>query len=713
MTVSGHHPFKKAQPIWVEFEEGLGQEDQGWLRVAQFQLSFPQCQSALLRIAGWTSIRAWLNGEFVLYGPARTALGHFRFEEIDISPFVAEKGNELTIEVVSYGIPTFSNIFQPPFVQAEVETEHGVVAFTGLESRSLMAKEDKSRRRHVQRYSYMRGWSEAYVLDGRSKEWKTSDLHSGGHLKIISAIGGELLPRRTPSSAFHRIKPVSGQTAGKFQVGKLPNKPRSDRTLDNIGKDVVSWQKSQFTVFPFENWQRLSFHPAEIAPSGEKHLTEGSTLGFEFERDITALVQFELDTQESGTLYLAADEIKDGPVVDPLRNACLDIIQFDFQPGHYQITTAEPIAFRYLDFVALQGSVQISNVQAIEIAHPDVKQSSFTETGDWQVLFDAAYETLRPNSFDFFTDCPGRERAGYACDSFFTSRAAYELFGNTLVEEAFLENYAMAPSFPAMPQGMIPMCYPSDILGGTYIPQWPLWLLVQVGEFQTRNPSSPVTAALREKFENLLAWFKPYVNEYGLLENLPGWNFIEWSGANDLVGGVHFPTNMLYARALEVYSNLYESESNAMAGGKDSPSQKLWKTIHEMSYDGQFYRDHALRVDGKLVPQPQCSEVCQSYVFFFELATPQSQPQLWKNYVSGDKVGKGLIAPNLFIGDVLRLDLLTRWNEKTVAKQVLEQIFLPMAKKTGTLWEMEQDWASCCHGFASYVAVIINRIFEP
>lgn len=38
----------------------------------------------------------------------------------------------------------------------------------------------------------------------------------------------------------------------------------------------------------------------------------------------------------------------------------------------------------------------------------------------------------------------------------------------------------------------------------------------------------------------------------------------------------------------------------------------------------------------------------------------------------------------------------------------LRAIFVPMAKKTGTLWEHDQAKARHCHGFGSYVLCLLN-----
>lgn len=64
---------------------------------------------------------------------------------------------------------------------------------------------------------------------------------------------------------------------------------------------------------------------------------------------------------------------------------------------------------------------------------------------------------------------------------------------------------------------------------------------------------------------------------------------------------------------------------------------------------------------------------------------------------------------NAFIGNYLRLELLSRAG---LVRQVLEETvgyFSKMADRTGTLWEHDDMRASCCHGFASHLAVVCVR----
>ena len=94
----------------------------------------------------------------------------------------------------------------------------------------------------------------------------------------------------------------------------------------------------------------------------------------------------------------------------------------------------------------------------------------------------------------------------------------------------------------------------------------------------------------------------------------------------------------------------------------------------------------------------------------------ESHGELWNRLCTEfgpDRQQKGLypeIYPsNAFIGNYLRLELLSRAGRH---KQILQETtgyFKKMADLTGTLWEHDNYYASCCHGFASYINVLMVR----
>ena len=209
----------------------------------------------------------------------------------------------------------------------------------------------------------------------------------------------------------------------------------------------------------------------------------------------------------------------------------------------------------------------------------------------------------------------------------------------------------------------------------------------------------------------LLKYFRRFENSDGLLEDLESWVFVEWSRANDLTDGVNYPSNMLYSAMLGAISELYHMPELA------EKAEKIRRTVYCQSFDGTFFRDHALRENGVLKAMPDRTEVCQYYAFFFGVATPAHDRELFDTLIR--KFGPGRnqateypeIAPaNAFIGNYLRLEMLM---EAGLREEVLSNIvgfFGYMAQRTGTLWENTDPSASCDHCFASYVICWLEKI---
>ena len=144
---------------------------------------------------------------------------------------------------------------------------------------------------------------------------------------------------------------------------------------------------------------------------------------------------------------------------------------------------------------------------------------------------------------------------------------------------------------------------------------------------------------------------------------------------------------------------------------------RLREKIRALSYNGSFFTDRMLRKDGKLIPGGEITETCQYYAFFTKTATPETYPQLWDTilYSFGpERQDKGLypeIYPsNAFIGNYLRLDLLSQYGKEEQLLKESVGYFKFMAERTGTLWEKISDDASMNHGFASHAAVWLDKI---
>jgi alpha-L-rhamnosidase len=195
-----------------------------------------------------------------------------------------------------------------------------------------------------------------------------------------------------------------------------------------------------------------------------------------------------------------------------------------------------------------------------------------------------------------------------------------------------------------------------------------------------------------------------------LLEKLDGWVFVEWSKANDYVQDVNYPSSMLYAAALDAAARMYYFHEWA------DKAARLREAVRRQSFDGHFFVDNAVRQNGKLVVTRNCSEVCQYFAFFTGTASLESHPELWRTLKEQfgprrqeTKAFPEVAPANAFVGNVLRLELLSR---QGLSRQMLDEsasYYLYMAERTGTLWEDISPTASCNHGFASHIVHMLYR----
>ena len=332
------------------------------------------------------------------------------------------------------------------------------------------------------------------------------------------------------------------------------------------------------------------------------------------------------------------------------------------------VMSFEPYVCRWLIVCAKKGTVTLNSL-GIKVFQNDVSKIEIPSTlsPTFRSIYYAAVRTFAHNAVDIFSDCPSRERAGWLCDSYFTAKTEYALFGKVPVEDAFLENYRLYKGNGDLPEGMIPMCFPADVPDagrGDYIPQWSMWFILELEEYLHERNTSVDPELYRSRVEGLLDFYARYENSDGLLECLPSWNFVEWSDANNWTKDVNYPTNFLYAQVLEsAYRILGDERLMARA-------EEVRRKTVEQSFDGRIFRDHAVRDEnGNLVLQEHASEAGQYYAILFGGFDVRSErfSELYrlvtKEFTPGRTSYPEIHPVNAFIGAYLRLETLLRLGE--------------------------------------------------
>ena len=681
--------FKKAKRIWLG---GLCREMNIQARfVAEVEIP----RGAELRLTGATFYKVYLGGELITHGPSPTASGYARVDVLKLSPVRGKVS--LSVEVAGYSVNSYAAVNQESYLIAELEADGEIVAYTG---RDFLGFRVAAREQKALRYSGQRHFCEVWDLSRR-------DIPS--EIEILRD-NITYLERRAPLPTLDKEIPNSAFCKGKFT---LPEN-FDEKVLDEI-TDALSKPTGGRVVFPVEEIERF---PSSVIARADYNFREdisevptvisaGEVAVFECERDSSGLLHLGCIAAPGTRVILAFDElIMDGKF--PNRMAIANVVDLTCE-GDISFDNFEIYAFKYYALFVLSGEIEVKDIHKIMVRHaPKSVPVLNTDDGELVAIYEAALESFRSNSLGIFMDCPSRERAGWLCDSLYAARGYHAITKTSLVEEDFLENFRLH-GCKTIPSGMIPMCYPAEHPSGRFIPQYSLWFILELSEHAERNPNVDL-AAFRETAMGILAFFEKYENELSLLEDLPSWNFVEWSKANKWCAGVNFPTNMLYAKVLTELERLFGIE------GLTEKAEKIRTRVREISFDGRFFHDQALRTeDGTLRINENISETCQYYAFYFGTATPDSHPELWKTLLAEfgpkRKLYPEIEPSNAFMGALLRLELLLAVGENEIFLSEIKGYFSHMAAMTGTLWEHSTVAQSLNHGFPAFVAALLLRAF--
>ena len=683
--------FDAAEPVWTTAEQGEVNSSVAFATHFEWDGTAP----LKLRLAGCSIFKVFVNGEFAAYGPARGPHGWFRMDEWDISRVAREGDNRLIIEGVAYNTTTFYIVNHEPFLQAEVLSGGKVVRATGD---GRWEASFTGRVRKAQRYSAQRAQTEVYEVPRQARS----------SLVITNCPAVKLLERGAPYPKFEidrtyhptRVLSVKMRTDDHGKVPYIWNEKAS-----YLGR---TYPDSALKYLPTGDWWKRAIEAKEAVIQGEAAKIDAAH-GIRYEGAInnTGFLRIKVNVTKPGRLLVGFDEILVNGKLDFMKRLdCNNVILWDVkEPGVYGFESFEPYTFKFAEVIMLEGEATVENLEMRTYKNPNATRACTLDDPADRKIFEAARETFAQNAVDVFTDCPSRERAGWLCDSYFTGPAEHFFTGSNEIERTFLRNFALAEEFPHLPEGMVPMCYPADHINGNYIPNWSMWLILELAEYFERTGDRETVDMLKPRVEGLMKFYARYLNSDGALENLPAWVFVDGGRANDaklVKDGVNWPSNMTYSEVLAKVASLYGRPE--LAG----QSEKLKALIRERSYDGVWFRDNA--------KHPDVTESCQYYAFFHGIATPKTHPGLWrrlKEEFGPERVAKGLYKEvwpsNVFIGNLMRLVVLKREGCDDQVVREIRGYYLKMVEATGTLWESNGPGASLNHGFDSYLAILLEQ----
>lgn len=686
--------------VWAE-----GQKNQ-MNRAFAFVLDLGKKQMGEICLSAASCYKVIADGKLMGFGPNRTAHGYARAA---VYPFNAQY---ITVEVQSHFVPNFCWVKREPFFACVLKTESGKEYFA--EDFNCFALSDRVQK--VRRYSFQRGFCETYINEkDRTALYFCKPQNAFPRVKTEKAELPHLLPSETLNPALSEIfaeKVIdSGYCKTSPEIAVYV-----DRTETLIGTVIEGFKRSEWQDFSTDEISRITYLSG--AKSGDYAY---ETL--DFSRIVTGIVEVEIIAGNACEVFFAFDEILSDEklkTIKPFRGGTSNVFKWTVKKaGVYNLSAFEPYAFRYANVITSAGVKANVKVRAYENSEAG-KMLFGCDDKKIEQIMEAARHTFAHNAVDLLTDCPSRERAGWLSDSFFSSVAERVFTGDNKVERAFLQNYILADK-SGHPKGMIPRCYPADYYEEDgFIPNWSLWYILEIYKYFTQYGYDETVEKSRANVEGILNYFVDFENEFGVLEDLKGWIFVEWSAANnsDHINGINVPSNACYYASLLAAAKVYGIK------GLKEKAEKVKDYLLKNAYVDGFFVDNLIRNEkGDIIPTENYTETCQYYMFFFKCADKYTHKELFDKMLNeygksdssvsgGNPVKKQLTPSNMIYGVYMRLELLMREQKRVELLNECVRYFYDMTQKTGTLWENNTASASCDHGFASYVSrFIIYALF--
>lgn len=637
-----------------------------------------------------------LNGNTIFYGPSRTARGFAILNTLSIR--LQHGKNTVVVLANSYYVANYSNVKQEPFVYIKINGLDTVVTHRDFE-----CYEFNERISNVQRYSFQRGFVEIYKLG--------SSVGHRKQLEVKEVVLPAFLPEFFQLPELGKCEHGELVYGGDFRVNKKLT-PWDNRSISLVGNKFEGFLRDEYYECISDTVSQFDYS------NGRKKRTVsgGEYSVFDLKRNVSGFIKLKIKVEQETELYVTFDEIladENSCFVNPFRFNCCNIVKWELGEGEYTLETFEVYTFKYLQLNVKKGRVTVESAGALLVENPGAYNLSFKIEDD--ILSDivaAAQNTLAQNSWDFLMDCPSRERACWTNDLYYSLQSAEMFFGNDDVIKSSVVNVLLDGGLKELPKGVIPMCYPSDHINGQYVPNTILWYILILCELLRKKKIEEYSDIAARKIYEALDFFKKFENSDGLLEDLEGWIFVEWSAANrqDFVCGVNYPTNMLYYKAIQTVACTFNDKA------LQCKSEQLKNNILVQSYDGRFFQDNRVRENGILELKGHISEACQYFAFFSGVATRETHNELFNLLVDSfgvfrdrERVFPEIDGANIITGLLMRLDLLNQCGEFNRVIQEVKAIFGVMAANTHTLWEKAKPVNSCNHCIASYGARILLR----
>lgn len=581
---------------WIWFEPG--RETNVFARARRtFELDqLPE--KAELRITCSGLYRLWVNGRYAGRGPVRSLPHKKRYDILDVTPFLREGGNVLAVRVVHFGYATAQVAEAPGGLWCQMDDTDPPVQ----SDESWRFAVDSCYNPETDRRNGCYGVVEAY--DARQEEdwlavdfddsgWQRASIRRDGHTGVAGprvAPWTDMIPRGVPQCAEDDFLPER-----VVRIGEVEDHESSGEALSWVLMQEVPEDPEYTRVDGAEKLLAEQAGPAVVTgPSPldpDQPHRRCATLILDFGRELTGFGWIDVEGNPGAVVDMVFGECLSGGRVPPVRQGVQYGDRYILGEGRRRHEVYDWKGFRYLQltFRDLTEPLKLHGVGANFYRHPLPAAGAFAcSDGKLQSIWEVGAHTQQLCTVDSLMDTPWREQQQWLGDGRVQLLILQNAFGERGMTRKFVEQFAEAQR----PDGMIPSV---SMRPSTYIVDYALWWVQAVLDVLRFDGDADWAARFAPHMKRLFDWFTPFARSDGLLENVPGWVFIDW--ANVGREGACAPLNAIYRIALRAGAEVAElSGFDGWAADWTARARKVDDAFHDVFWDAGcgFYADNAV-----------------------------------------------------------------------------------------------------------------------
>jgi alpha-L-rhamnosidase len=477
--------------------------------------------SFVIHLSADNHYRLFVNGKYILRGPARGDLSHWFYETIDIAEYLNPGKNTLAAEVINWGPKrsfTFFSQMTSFILQGDTENEKMVNTSGGswkcFHNRAIAEKSvdwmtDRTTidfglyvgnpTDSVRADLYPWGWERTDFDDSLWLQAKWCDIAGGRGEQYAGGIlysGGKMLiPRRTGILSEKKV-----------QFGLL-RKTTGIQLNDGFIKDkggLTIPAKSKVSLLIDQQYETMGY-PELIVSGGKNSL-------------IRAMYAENLITDNKspkGNRNVIEGKrmvgLKDLFIPDGGSNRL-------FKPTYIR-------AFRYIQLEIETGTepLTINSYYNIECKAPlELKAAFHTDSPLYDWIMESGWRTISNCAQDMLLSDAAYEQMQYTGDSRVHNLSLLTLSGDDRLTRNALIQFDQS----RIPEGLTFACYPNPF--HLIIPSYSLIWIDQVYDYMLWNDDKEFIAGLEPGILNVLDWFERRMQPNGLLERIEWWGALAW-----------------------------------------------------------------------------------------------------------------------------------------------------------------------------------------